>query len=76
MAPSDEIAHEMTVFLDQTLYRWDHLRMEVPRSRKLARELLAELRMAGTAMQEPGSPRPRDVMMRPFLHGMSDENEP
>ncbi|XP_057161587.1 Fanconi anemia group C protein isoform X2 [Ursus arctos] len=76
MAPSDEIAHDMTGFLDQTLYRWDHLRMEAPRSRKLARELLAELRMVGTAMQGPGSPRPRDVMRRPFLHGMSAENEP
>lgn len=76
MAPSDEIAHDMTGFLDQTLYRWDHLRMEAPRSRKLARELLAELRMVGTAMQGPGSPRPRDVMRRPFLRGMSAENEP
>ncbi|XP_032248861.1 Fanconi anemia group C protein isoform X2 [Phoca vitulina] len=49
MAPTDELTHEMTGWLDQTLYRWDHLCMEAPRSRKLARELLVELRSAGTA---------------------------
>ncbi|XP_004440869.1 PREDICTED: Fanconi anemia group C protein [Ceratotherium simum simum] len=44
MAHTDEITHEIASFLDQTLYRWDHLCMEAPASRKLARELLAELR--------------------------------
>ncbi|KAF5912644.1 hypothetical protein HPG69_007633 [Diceros bicornis minor] len=44
MAHTDEITHEIASFLDQTLYRWDRLCMEAPASRKLARELLAELR--------------------------------
>ncbi|XP_026949954.1 Fanconi anemia group C protein [Sagmatias obliquidens] len=44
MAQTDAIMHEIIGFLDQTLYRWDHLCVEAPRSRKLARELLAELR--------------------------------
>ena len=43
MASTDELTHEMTGFLDQTLYRWDQLCMEAPRARMLARELLAEL---------------------------------
>ncbi|XP_054444064.1 Fanconi anemia group C protein [Pteronotus mesoamericanus] len=43
MAQTDEITHEIIGFLDQTLYRWDHLCMEAPASRKLARELLTEL---------------------------------
>ncbi|XP_058997658.1 Fanconi anemia group C protein [Mustela lutreola] len=50
LAPTDELTHEMTGFLDQTLYRWDHLRMEATRPRKLARELLSELCPAGTAV--------------------------
>lgn len=44
MAQTDAVMHEIIGFLDQTLYRWDHLCVEAPRSRKLARELLAELR--------------------------------
>ncbi|KAB1252290.1 Fanconi anemia group C protein-like protein [Camelus dromedarius] len=44
MARTDEIMHEIVGFLDQTLYRWDHLGVDAPGSRKLARELLAELR--------------------------------
>ncbi|XP_063085126.1 Fanconi anemia group C protein isoform X2 [Cavia porcellus] len=44
MACTDEISHEITGFLDQTLYRWDHLCTEAPRPAKLARELLQELR--------------------------------
>ncbi|XP_007177031.1 Fanconi anemia group C protein isoform X4 [Balaenoptera acutorostrata] len=44
MAQTDAIMHEIIGFLDQTLYRWDHLCVEAPRSRKLAQELLAELR--------------------------------
>ncbi|XP_036989230.2 Fanconi anemia group C protein isoform X1 [Artibeus jamaicensis] len=43
MAQTDEMTHEIIGFLDQTLYRWDHLCMEAPASRKLARELLTEL---------------------------------
>ncbi|XP_037653429.1 Fanconi anemia group C protein isoform X2 [Choloepus didactylus] len=44
MAQTAEITHEIIGFLDQTLYRWDHLCMEASRSRELARELLKELR--------------------------------
>ncbi|XP_077004818.1 Fanconi anemia group C protein isoform X2 [Tamandua tetradactyla] len=44
MAQTDEITHEIIGFLDQTLYRWDHLCMEASQSRVLARELLKELR--------------------------------
>ncbi|XP_036712606.1 Fanconi anemia group C protein isoform X2 [Balaenoptera musculus] len=44
MAQTDAIMHEIIGFLDQTLYRWDRLCVEAPRSRKLAQELLAELR--------------------------------
>ncbi|XP_011782906.1 PREDICTED: Fanconi anemia group C protein [Colobus angolensis palliatus] len=44
MAHTAEITHEMIGFLDQTLYRWDRLGIESPRSGKLARELLKELR--------------------------------
>nr|XP_014590864.1 Fanconi anemia group C protein [Equus caballus]XP_023483432.1 Fanconi anemia group C protein [Equus caballus]XP_023483433.1 Fanconi anemia group C protein [Equus caballus] len=44
MAPTREITHEITGFLDQTLYRWDHLCTTAPASRKLASELLTELR--------------------------------
>ncbi|XP_058157540.1 Fanconi anemia group C protein [Dasypus novemcinctus] len=44
MAQTDEITHEIIGFLDQTLYRWDHLGMEASRSGQLARELLQELR--------------------------------
>lgn len=43
MAQTDEMTNEIISFLDQTLYRWDHLCMEAPASRKLARELLTEL---------------------------------
>ncbi|KAM5331694.1 Fanconi anemia group C protein isoform 3-T4 [Glossophaga mutica] len=43
MAQTDEMTHEIISFLDQTLYRWDHLCVEAPASRKLARELLREL---------------------------------
>ncbi|XP_057576372.1 Fanconi anemia group C protein isoform X3 [Hippopotamus amphibius kiboko] len=44
MAQTDAVMREIIGFLDQTLYRWDHLCVEAPRSRKLARELLTELR--------------------------------
>ncbi|KFO28473.1 Fanconi anemia group C protein [Fukomys damarensis] len=44
MACTDEMTYEIISFLDQTLYRWDHLRSEAPGSAKLARELLQELR--------------------------------
>ncbi|XP_073908674.1 Fanconi anemia group C protein isoform X3 [Castor canadensis] len=44
MAGTDELTHEIIGFLDQTLYRWEHLGIEPPRSGKLARELLQELR--------------------------------
>ncbi|XP_011902144.1 PREDICTED: Fanconi anemia group C protein isoform X1 [Cercocebus atys] len=43
MAHTAEITHEIIGFLDQTLYRWDRLGIESPRSGKLARELLKEL---------------------------------
>ncbi|EHB04957.1 Fanconi anemia group C protein [Heterocephalus glaber] len=43
MACTDEITYEIIGFLDQTLYRWDYLCSEAPRSAKLARELLQEL---------------------------------
>uniref|UniRef100_A0A673TFM0 Fanconi anemia group C protein homolog n=1 Tax=Suricata suricatta TaxID=37032 RepID=A0A673TFM0_SURSU len=68
MASTDEIGHEIAGFLDQTLYRWDHLCLEAPRPRKLARELLAELRAhvqprpaaRGAAVHAAGSLGPRD----------------
>ncbi|XP_032122255.1 Fanconi anemia group C protein [Sapajus apella] len=44
MAHTAEITHDIIGFLDQTLYRWDCLGIESPRSGKLARELLKELR--------------------------------
>lgn len=44
IAQTDAITHEVIGFLDQTLYRWDHLCVEAPRPRELARELLTELR--------------------------------
>ncbi|KAI4573966.1 hypothetical protein MJT46_019521, partial [Ovis ammon polii x Ovis aries] len=44
MAQTDAIMNEIIGLLDYTLYRWDHLCMEARRSRKLARELLTELR--------------------------------
>ncbi|XP_008575679.1 PREDICTED: Fanconi anemia group C protein-like [Galeopterus variegatus] len=44
MAHSGEMTHEIVGFLDHTLYRWDCLGLEAPRSRKLAGELLQELR--------------------------------
>ncbi|XP_070257045.1 Fanconi anemia group C protein isoform X2 [Myotis yumanensis] len=44
MAQTEETARETIGFLDQTLDRWDRLRMEAPASRRLARELLTELR--------------------------------
>lgn len=50
MAQTDAIMNEIIGLLDYTLYRWDHLCMEARRSRKLARELLTELR-------EQASPR-------------------
>ncbi|XP_044796199.2 Fanconi anemia group C protein isoform X2 [Bubalus bubalis] len=50
MAQTDAIMNEIIGFLDYTLYRWDHLCVEAHRSRKLARELLTELR-------EQASPR-------------------
>nr|XP_015292108.2 Fanconi anemia group C protein isoform X3 [Macaca fascicularis] len=43
LAHTAEITHEIIGFLDQTLYRWDRLGIESPRSGKLARELLKEL---------------------------------
>ncbi|XP_029413049.1 Fanconi anemia group C protein isoform X3 [Nannospalax galili] len=43
MARTDAITHEIIGFLNQTLYRWDHLCVEAPRSEKLARALLKEL---------------------------------
>lgn len=54
VAPTDEITHEIIGFLDQTLYRWDHLCEEAPRSRKLARELLAELHASSTSQLKVG----------------------
>ncbi|XP_059512398.1 Fanconi anemia group C protein isoform X1 [Myotis daubentonii] len=44
MAQTEETAQETIGFLDQTLDRWDRLGMEAPASRRLARELLTELR--------------------------------
>ncbi|XP_018889104.1 Fanconi anemia group C protein isoform X1 [Gorilla gorilla gorilla] len=44
MAHTAEITHEIIGFLDQSLYRWNRLGIESPRSEKLARELLKELR--------------------------------
>ncbi|XP_054545327.1 Fanconi anemia group C protein isoform X2 [Talpa occidentalis] len=44
MAHTDAITHEIIGFLDQTINRWDHLSVEAPESRKLARELLIALR--------------------------------
>lgn len=41
MAHTDAVTHEILGFLDQTLYRSDHLCVEA--SRKLAGELLQEL---------------------------------
>ncbi|XP_045326282.1 Fanconi anemia group C protein isoform X2 [Leopardus geoffroyi] len=84
MAPTDELSHEIAGFLDQTLYRWDRLCLEAPRSRKLARELLAELhahiqhRQAahGAAVHAAGSPRSCDETMRLIHRGTSSEDEP
>ncbi|KAG8510619.1 Fanconi anemia group C protein [Galemys pyrenaicus] len=47
MAQTDAITHEVISFLDLTLCRWDHLSVEAPESRKLARELLTALRGQG-----------------------------
>ncbi|XP_003407413.1 Fanconi anemia group C protein [Loxodonta africana] len=44
MAQTEDITHEIIGFLDQTLYRWDQFCIEAPRPRKVARELLTELR--------------------------------
>lgn len=44
MAQTEETARETIGFLDQTLDRWDRLGTEAPASRRLARELLTELR--------------------------------
>lgn len=44
MAHGDDTAHETIGFLDQTLYRWDSLGIEAPRTGTLARALLQELR--------------------------------
>ncbi|ELK37808.1 Fanconi anemia group C protein, partial [Myotis davidii] len=44
MAQTEETAWETIGFLDQTLDRWDRLGTEAPASRRLARELLTELR--------------------------------
>lgn len=44
MARTDDATHEIIGFLDQTLYRWDHLGMEAAGSGTLARALLQELR--------------------------------
>ncbi|XP_054583358.1 Fanconi anemia group C protein [Eptesicus fuscus] len=44
MAQTEETAQETIGFLDRTLYRWDRLCLEAPASRRLARELLTELR--------------------------------
>lgn len=48
MAQTEETARETIGFLDQTLDRWDRLGMEAPASRRLARELLTELRTRPT----------------------------
>ncbi|XP_043783096.1 Fanconi anemia group C protein isoform X1 [Cervus elaphus] len=50
MAQTDAIMNEIIGFLDYTLYRWYHLCVEAHTSRKLAKELLTELR-------EQASPR-------------------
>lgn len=50
MAQTEAIMNEIIGFLDYTLYRWDHLCVEAHTSRKLAKELLTELR-------EQASPR-------------------
>ncbi|XP_042820606.1 Fanconi anemia group C protein [Panthera tigris] len=84
MAPTDDLSHEIAGFLDQTLYRWDRLCLEAPRSRKLARELLAELHAHiqhrpaahGAAVHAAGSPRSRDETMRLIRRGTSSEDEP
>ncbi|XP_004685237.1 PREDICTED: Fanconi anemia group C protein [Condylura cristata] len=44
MAQSNAITCEIIGFLEQALYRWDHLSVEAPESRKLAKELLSALR--------------------------------
>lgn len=44
VAHTEETAQETIGFLDRTLYRWDRLCLEAPASRRLARELLTELR--------------------------------
>nr|XP_020756736.1 Fanconi anemia group C protein [Odocoileus virginianus texanus] len=51
MAQTDAIMKEIIGFLDCTLYRWDHLCVEAHRSRKLARELLTELREQASPQQ-------------------------
>ncbi|KAB0351784.1 hypothetical protein FD754_016641 [Muntiacus muntjak] len=51
MAQTDAIMNEIIGFLDYTLYRWDHLCVEAHRSRKLARELLTELRGQASPQQ-------------------------
>ncbi|GAB5579762.1 Fanconi anemia group C protein isoform X1 [Prionailurus iriomotensis] len=84
MAPTDELSNEIAGFLDQTLYRWDRLCLEAPRSRTLARELLAELHAHiqhwpaahGAAVHATGSPRSRDETMRLMHRGTSSEDEP
>ncbi|XP_048186993.1 Fanconi anemia group C protein isoform X2 [Perognathus longimembris pacificus] len=43
MAHNDEITREIIGFLHQTVFRWEHLGHEAPRSGKLARELLQHL---------------------------------
>ncbi|KAM6169956.1 Fanconi anemia group C protein [Rhynchocyon petersi] len=43
IAQTEDIAHEMIDFLDQTLYRWDQLDIEAHGPRKVARELLTGL---------------------------------
>ncbi|CAK6434116.1 unnamed protein product, partial [Pipistrellus nathusii] len=44
VAQTEAAAQDTIGFLDQTLYRWDRLRTEAPAPRRLAQELLAELR--------------------------------
>ncbi|KAM5227758.1 Fanconi anemia group C protein [Ctenodactylus gundi] len=45
MAHTDKVTQETVAFLEQTLYRWDHVCLEAPRSGELARELLHMLQV-------------------------------
>ncbi|XP_007938034.1 Fanconi anemia group C protein [Orycteropus afer afer] len=56
MAQTEEITHEIIGFLDQTLYRWDQLCVEAPKSGRVARQLLAELRTQVDHVEAQGGP--------------------